>query len=110
METIITKQNDVIIIKPINRLDSNTFEAFEQEINSQISNNASKLIIDFTELEYISSAGLRVILVTAKKLKKTKGTLRLCAMKDFIKEIFDIAGFSAILNIDTDLNESLSKM
>ncbi len=98
--------NDVLIVKVSGRLDSNTFGLLEQKMKSL---DCMKIILDFSKLEYISSAGLRIILMNAKKMKKTGGHFRLCCMKEFIKEIFDIAGFSRILNIDDTLENSIEK-
>ncbi len=106
MEVMESKKDDVLIVKIVGRLDSNTYEILEQKMNGF--SGEKKIIIDFSELDYISSAGLRVILISAKKAKKIGGTLRLCGMKDFIKEIFDIAGFSKILFIDTNIEDSIS--
>ncbi len=98
--------NDVLIIKLSGRLDSNTFDKLGQKMKSV---DNMKIIMDFSGLEYISSAGLRIILMNAKKMKKNGGHFRLCCMKEFIKEIFDIAGFSRILNIDDKLENSIEK-
>ena len=57
------------------------------------------MAIDFTSLDYINSSGLRVILMAAKELKKVEGKLVLFAMKDHIKEIFDMTGFTSIISI-----------
>lgn len=106
MEIFERKQDDVLVVKVVGRLDSNTYEVFGQKMIEF--NNEKKIIIDFSELDYISSAGLRIILMNAKRMKKSDGQLRLCNIKEFIKEIFDIAGFSTILNIDDDLEASLA--
>lgn len=106
MEIFDRKHDDVLVVKVVGRLDSNTYEAFEQKMIEF--GNEKKVIIDFSELDYISSAGLRIILMNAKKIKKNGGQLRLCNIKEFIKEIFDIAGFSRILNIDEDLEVSIA--
>ena len=106
MEITEKKHNDVKVIKVSGRLDSNTFDVLGQKMNSI---DDMKIIMDFSELDYISSAGLRIILMNAKKMKKTGGHFRLCCMKEFIKEIFDIAGFSRILNIDDTFENSIGK-
>lgn len=110
METQIIKQEKITIIKVSGRLDSSNFESLGEEINSQIESGLRDFILDFEALEYISSAGLRVILVTMKKLTGIKGKLRLCSMQGFIKEVFDLSGFSAILKIDESLEESLKEI
>ena len=58
-----------------------------------------KLLIDFTALDYISSAGLRVLLATAKRLSGAKGALRLFGLNETVREVFDISGFSTIFAV-----------
>jgi anti-sigma B factor antagonist len=59
---------------------------------------AKNMIFDFKELEYISSAGLRVILKATKEMKRTNGMIVLCSMQDYVREVFEIAGFDTFLN------------
>jgi anti-sigma B factor antagonist len=84
------------------RLDANTAGQLEKTIVPLIEGGTKNIIVDFDELEYISSAGLRVLLLSAKLIKKAQGIIVLCGMKDFIKEIFDIAGFTPIFTIKED--------
>ncbi len=67
-------------------------------------------IVDFEELDYISSAGLRSILVTAKKLKSTNGKLLLTKLKDVVKEVFEISGFSKIIPIYDSMDAALEQI
>ena len=66
---------------------------FEQKLFECIENGTQRLILDFQDLDYISSAGLRVILKATKNLKSAEGKLVLCAMQDYVKEVFEISGF-----------------
>ena len=66
---------------------------------------AAKLVIDFSSLDYISSAGLRVLLGTAKRLSQAKGALRLFGLNETVREVFEISGFATILTVvDTEAN------
>ena len=65
------------------------------------------MIIDFKELEYISSAGLRVILKATKALKREEGKMMLCDMQDYVKEVFEIAGFDSFLPIVGSMDDAL---
>ena len=97
----------VTITERLDTTNSNQLQAYLDEL---LKSGVLNLIIDFSDLDYISSSGLRIILVTAKRLKAARGEFRLCGMKKFIKEIFDISGFSKILKIDDDLETSISKI
>lgn len=79
------------------RLDTTTAPELENEIKASI-DGVTALVLDFEKLDYISSAGLRVLLGTQKTMAK-QGSLTICNVNDTVKEVFDITGFSDILNI-----------
>lgn len=99
MEVIQKKNGDVIVMQVTGKLDSNTSGEFEKEIIGLINKGENKFLIDGSRLDYISSAGLRVLLFSAKKLKASGGRIVLSSLKDHIREVFDIAGFSSIFPI-----------
>lgn len=80
------------------RLDSTTATDFENALMN-ILDPTKENIVNFKELKYISSSGLRVLLVAAKKLGQSKQKLTISAMQDHIKEVFDISGFTGLFNI-----------
>ena len=80
------------------RLDTTTAPELEAEVKSSL-DNVNELVFDFEKLEYISSAGLRVIL-GAEKIMKGKGSMVVRNVNDTIMEVFEITGFSDILNIE----------
>lgn len=88
-----------VILEPLGRLDTNTSGEFEEKLAETFAAGATQLIIDLIQVDYISSAGLRVLLMAAKKIKTLKGSLILCSMSDHIKEVFDIAGFTPVFTI-----------
>jgi len=100
-------KGDAHIFRLVGRLDSNTSPEFEKRILSTIGNGSRFLIADFKDLDYISSAGLRVILKATKELKRAEGKLVLCSMKDYVKEVFEISGFDTFLPIVPTLEEAL---
>lgn len=94
-----SKRGDVIVLGLKGRLDASTSNELEEQLLGLTSRGEKLFVVDFSQLDYISSSGLRVFLLVAKKLKKVNGTIALCSMKDYIKEVFDIAGFSSIFHI-----------
>ena len=107
MEIIEENQSGINIFKLNGRLDSNTSQGFEKKIFQAIDDGSKSMIIDFKELEYISSAGLRVILKATKALKREEGKMMLCDMQDYVKEVFEIAGFDSFLPIVDTMNDAL---
>jgi len=93
------KEGQVDIFCLEGRFDAHCAGKVEEELNSAISKEARKLLIDLEGCEYISSAGLRVLLATAKKIKKEEGRIKLCSLQPYVKEVFDVAGFTQIFKI-----------
>ena len=106
MEIVELKEGGVNTFKLLGRLDSNTSQSFEKRLMDAISDGAKNVIIDFKELDYISSAGLRVILKATKTIKRQDGKIMLCSMQDYVKEVFEIAGFDSFLPIVPTLEDA----
>jgi anti-sigma B factor antagonist len=99
MEIVEQKLGNVNVLSLSGRLDAYSATEVEKKLDSLIEAGQPRLVIDLEKLEYISSSGLRVFLATLKKAKKQQGDIKLACMKPFIKEVFDIAGFSQLFNI-----------
>ena len=107
MDITETKHDQYSVFKLNGRLDSNTATGFEQKLFESIENGAKHLNQDFQDLDYISSAGLRVILKATKSLKNSDGKLVLCSMQDYVKEVFEISGFDSFLPIEPTLDDAV---
>lgn len=91
--------NEITLI-PVGRLDTTTAPQLEAQINAVLE-DSEKLILDFQGLEYLSSAGLRVLLGTHKAfMKRGSGELVICHVNETIHEVFELTGFLDILNIE----------
>ena len=99
MDILEKKINDIQIITLGGRMDAYSSNDVERQLNSLIEANQVKIILNLTGLEYISSSGLRVLLATLKKSRKALGDIRLAAMRPYVKEVFDIAGFTQLFKI-----------
>ena len=94
-----TLEEKVLNVKVEGRLDTATAPALEEEL-AEVMDEAEELVFDLEGLEYMSSAGLRILLATQKKMAQ-KGGMKVVNVNDVIKEIFDITGFSDILTIES---------
>jgi len=110
MEIIEQKHDKYYFFKLNGRLDSNTSLGFEKKLFEAIKDGSTRMVIDFEDLDYISSAGLRVILKATKDLKRSEGTLILCSMQDYVKEVFEISGFDTFLPIVASRTEAISRV
>ncbi|OIP95160.1 MAG: anti-anti-sigma factor [Syntrophobacteraceae bacterium CG2_30_61_12] len=107
MEVTAKQQDGITILALQGRLDATTANDFEQQLLVMIHQGSIRLVLDFEQLDYISSAGLRVLLKAVKELKRCDGRLFLCAVKDYVREVFDLSGFVSFLPIHGSLEESL---
>ena len=98
MNINLVKENELLKIVLEGRLDTNTSPALEEVVNN-LDADVKDLVIDIKGLEYISSAGLRVILAAQKKMNKV-GSMKVINVCDSIMEIFEITGFVDILEIE----------
>lgn len=97
--TITKNKNDnFLTLKLEGRLDTTTAPQLENELSENL-NGVTELTIDFAELSYISSAGLRVLLATQKRMNK-QGSMKLINVNDIVMEVFEITGFVDILTIE----------
>ena len=97
--TIIKKQNGTALeIALEGRLDTMTAPELEAELNKSLG-GADSLTMDFSKLEYISSAGLRVLL-SAHKTMKAKGGMTVTHVNEIVQEVFEVTGFAEILTIE----------
>ncbi len=111
METTITKEKNTTIFALSGRLDSNSAPQFERQLQDFLAAPYTHLVFDFNNLDYISSAGLRIILNIAKAYKKSQQYLFItCAMQEHVQEVFEISGFDSFITIHRSVAESLSAL
>lgn len=92
------KQEEKLILKLSGRLETSTAPMLQEAID-KIQKDVTELRLDLKRLEYVSSAGLRVLLAAMKKMKAKDGTMAVCHVNEEVMEVFEITGFREILNI-----------
>ncbi len=108
IEVVEERDNDVLVLLPVDRLDSTNARAFESIVMDHISKGEQRMIVDFSRLNFISSSGLRVLLIAAKKLSATQGKLVLCDMHEHIHEVFMISVFDQLIPIQNSRKASMN--
>jgi anti-anti-sigma factor len=93
------RKADAVVLALSGKLDATTAKTFEDKILGVINSGAQRLVVDLAQLEYVSSSGLRVFLLAAKRLRVTDGKIVLCGLQDHVRQVFDLAGFSSIISI-----------
>jgi serine/threonine-protein kinase RsbW len=96
------------VLAPSGRLDANTAPAFEKEMLAGLDRAPRGMVMDFSGLGYVSSAGLRVVLLAAKKVKAAGGAFVLCGLAPPIAEVFRVSGFLSILTVEPDRASALA--
>ena len=97
MDIVESKEGKVLVLEPEGRLDSTNSSGLEERLLVVIEKGENALVIDFEKLNYISSAGLRVLLIAAKQLQQSGGRIALHAMSPSVREVFEISGFLRLL-------------
>ena len=88
-------------------LDTNTSFEAEEYLKELIDQGNTKIVANFDKLGFISSSGLRILLVTAKRLRVSNGDLHICNLNETVQEIFDISGLGTILSVFTSEENAL---
>jgi len=101
-----SKSGSAVVLELDGRLDASTSDILEKKIMHFLGAGEKCFILDFNRLDYISSAGLRVILMAAKKTGGIGGKIVLSSLKEHVREVFDIAGFTAIFPICSTREEA----
>ena len=102
-----SKEGGVLVLAPAGRLDSTNAKSFEEQLTGVIGGGETKVLVDLSSLDYISSAGLRALLIGAKRMKEAGGSLAFCSLNDGVQEVFTTSGFSNILNVLSGKEEAL---
>jgi anti-sigma B factor antagonist len=99
MEITEDKVDGQVVVSLSGRIDSTAAVEFEEKLIEIIDTGCNTMVVDFLRVQFISSAGLRVLLLAAKKVKPYGGKLLLSGMSKEVREVFDISGFSSIFEI-----------
>ncbi|MFA9465817.1 MAG: STAS domain-containing protein [Velocimicrobium sp.] len=100
MDIIRTKNENVITLSLSGRLDTVTSSKLGEELSKVFEEEEMELVFDFEALDYISSAGLRVLLTAQKKINTLATTMKIINANENVREVFDVTGFSGILTIE----------
>ena len=99
-----------VVLSLEGRLDANTSKELEAKFLQMIDQGQIRFIVDFSSLDYISSAGLRILLVAAKKLKPLQGVILLACMSENVKEVFEMSGFTSIFSVYDQMEDALKEI
>ena len=94
------EQNGIVVVAPRGSVDSTTAAALDAHLVALSKTAQPRIVIDFAQVDYISSAGLRVMLTLAKRVRDAGGSLTLCSLGDTVRQVFELAGFLPLFSIE----------
>lgn len=110
MELNCLKEGDVLCVEVSGRLDSSSASKFEQSVNEEAGKSKSSVVLDLENLAYISSAGLRAVLLLTKTANAKGSKLALCTLPPQVEEVLKISGFDKIIPIHKSRTEAVSAL
>lgn len=110
METQVEEKGDVVVMRVTGRLDAASSPQLEKQINSIIDAGHFKLVLNLTGVDYLSSAGMRLMLSVSKRLKNLEGKVVVCHLNDEVLEVIKMAGFTQVLEIYPTEEESFTHL
>ena len=102
------KTDKCIVVAISGRLDTTNYNLLEKKLMDLIDGGNDKILVECSQMDYVSSSGLRILLMALKKISAVKGKFALCGLQENIREIFEISGFTSIFRIYPDKNEALT--
>ena len=102
------REGEVVVLEPEGRIDSTTAPVLGQRLTAVLGTGGTKIVLDFRSLEYISSAGFRVLLLAAKQAESVGSRLVLCGVAGKVRQLFDLAGFLDLLPLYGSREESVA--
>ncbi len=103
------KNGEVLVVSATGQINSANAAELESTLLEWVEEGERKWVLDMSGVEYISSAGLRVVLLLAKRLKQQGGQLVLCSLQAHVLEVFDISGFLSILDVAESREAALKR-
>ncbi|MBN1663952.1 MAG: STAS domain-containing protein [Deltaproteobacteria bacterium] len=110
MEILSRMENNKAVVTVTGRMDAVSAPQYQEKLNEMIAGGTTAVVVDFDGLDYISSAGLRGILATAKALKVKGGQIRFANVKGTVKEVFEMSGFGSIFQVHDSVAAALAEI
>jgi anti-anti-sigma factor len=110
MEINTKEESGIVQIEIIGRLDAASASEADETVAAILKEGASKLLFNLGQLDYLSSAGLRVLLAAAKKIRLIEGKVVLCSLTEYVKEIFEVSGFESLIPITDSVETGLKEL
>ena len=108
MEIMQKEENGIVSISITGRLDADSAPEAEKVVKEALEGQTTRVLFNLDALEYLSSAGLRVLLSAAKEMRRRDGKIVLCCLNEFVKEIFEVSGFQSLIPIAESVESGMT--
>jgi anti-anti-sigma factor len=110
MELVEEVHGRVVVVTARGRLDGSTSQAFSARLESLLAKAEPRLVLDCAGIDFMSSAGLRVVLTVLKRVKAANGRFALCAVQPPVREVLEITGFTSMLDVHAGRAEAVAAL
>ena len=110
MEISTERKGEVLVAQTVDRVDGANAHEFQDALQGVIEDSDRAVILDMEQLTYISSAGLRVILLIARTLQRQDGSLVVCSLSGLVREVFEISGFDKIIQTHDTQEQAIAAL
>jgi anti-sigma B factor antagonist len=110
MQIQLSRQDTATVLAPVGRIDQNSADAFQQGLQTHLAactRDAPALVLDFSGVDYISSVGLRVLMLAARQTKAQGGRIAIAALQPIVREVFEISRFHLVLPVFDDVTSAV---
>lgn len=107
------RYGDALVLTPVGRVDNSTTDGLRSDLDTHVvtcRKGGDRLILDFSKVDYISSVGLRVLMLAAKKVREQEGTIVVAGLQPVVREIFEISRFNLVFQCFGTVRDALAKV
>jgi anti-sigma B factor antagonist len=107
------RYGDALVLTPVGRIDNSTTDGLRSDLDTHVANcrkGGDRLILDFSKVDYISSVGLRVLMLAAKKVREQEGSIVVAGLQPVVREIFEISRFNLVFQCFGTVRDALGKV
>jgi anti-anti-sigma factor len=107
------RYGDALVLTPVGRVDNSTTDSLRSDLDTHVvtcRKGGDRLILDFSKVDYISSVGLRVLMLAAKKVREQEGTIVVAGLQPVVREIFEISRFNLVFQCFGTVRDALAKV
>jgi len=104
---------DALVLTPVGRIDNSTTDGLKSDLDTHVAScrrGGDRLVLDFSKVDYISSVGLRVLMLAAKKVREQDGSIVVAGLQPVVREIFEISRFNLVFQCFGTVREALGKV